>query len=275
MQTPSTNTYCNNCGKHGHLFHQCKMPITSFGIVAFRKRPMDGVYEYLMIRRKDTLGFIDFMRGKYSIYNKAYIMNMIVQMTVEEKERLYSETFDELWSGLWGSSVVCDHYRAEESASRDKWTSLVNGVYTKDDMYTIRSLITESMNFGNWTQAEWGFPKGRRNTHECDYDCAIREFCEETGYARDQLSLLKNVVPFEEIFTGSNYKSYKHKYYVAYMKYENTLNLHEFQRCEVSGMEWNTIDACEEMIRSYNLEKKRLLRNIHSMLTNTYMYADW
>ena len=27
--------YCNNCGKHGHLFHQCKNPITSIGIVVY------------------------------------------------------------------------------------------------------------------------------------------------------------------------------------------------------------------------------------------------
>ena len=28
---------------------------------------------------------------------------------------------------------------------------------------------------------EWGFPKGRRNMHESDLDCAKREFEEETG----------------------------------------------------------------------------------------------
>ena len=29
--------YCNNCGKTGHLFHNCKMPITSLGVIAFRE----------------------------------------------------------------------------------------------------------------------------------------------------------------------------------------------------------------------------------------------
>ena len=27
--------FCNNCGKHGHLFHQCKNPITSIGLIVF------------------------------------------------------------------------------------------------------------------------------------------------------------------------------------------------------------------------------------------------
>ena len=28
--------FCNNCGKQGHMFHRCKKPITSIGIIAFR-----------------------------------------------------------------------------------------------------------------------------------------------------------------------------------------------------------------------------------------------
>ena len=61
-------TFCNNCGKNGHVFHQCKYPITSIGIIAVRKN-RDNQYEYLMIRRKDTLGYVDFMRGKYCVNN--------------------------------------------------------------------------------------------------------------------------------------------------------------------------------------------------------------
>jgi len=61
------DNYCNNCGKYGHLYHQCKTPITSFGIIVFRIK--NDIPQYLMIRRKDTLGYIDFMRGKYSAYN--------------------------------------------------------------------------------------------------------------------------------------------------------------------------------------------------------------
>ena len=36
----STNIvhYCNNCGKCGHLFSNCIVPITSLGIIAFRKK---------------------------------------------------------------------------------------------------------------------------------------------------------------------------------------------------------------------------------------------
>ena len=34
---------------------------------------------------------------------------------------------------------------------------------------------------------------------------------------RKDLKIIQNILPLEEIYTGSNYKSYKHKYYIAYM----------------------------------------------------------
>ena len=32
---PDFNIFCNNCGNNGHLFYQCKKPITSIGILLF------------------------------------------------------------------------------------------------------------------------------------------------------------------------------------------------------------------------------------------------
>ena len=55
----SKNNVCNNCGKQGHLFHQCKLPITSYGIILFRSG-LNGP-DFLMLRRKDSFGYIDFI----------------------------------------------------------------------------------------------------------------------------------------------------------------------------------------------------------------------
>ena len=49
MSNIKKTTFCNNCGKIGHLFHQCKIPITSIGIIAFRKALND--YEVLKKKR--------------------------------------------------------------------------------------------------------------------------------------------------------------------------------------------------------------------------------
>lgn len=260
------NPYCNNCGKSGHIFNSCKMPITSIGVIAFRMK--NSQPEYLMIRRKDTLGHIDFMRGKYNVNNKHYILNMLNQMTQDEKERMKTENFDKLWQSVWSNEPnLSPLYKGEESTSRDKYNQLCKGITVSNIHYTLRDLINESSEFHQWQEPEWGFPKGRRNSHEKDYDCALREFQEETGYDKNVLHNLQNVLPFEEIFTGSNYKSYKHKYYIMFVEDTLSENVTIFQKSEVSKMEWKTFPKALECIRDYNVEKKQLITRLHNSLT--------
>ena len=57
--------HCTNCGLHGHIFRNCQAPVTSYGIIVF-KNSENGL-QYLMIRRKDTFGYIDFIRSKLLI----------------------------------------------------------------------------------------------------------------------------------------------------------------------------------------------------------------
>ena len=259
-----TDNYCNNCGKHGHNYNQCKLPITSFGSIAFRIN--NNNIEYLMIRRKDTLGFIDFMRGKYSVNNKEYIMNMIKQMTDYEKNKLTNISFDENWSEIWGNISISNQYKNEENTSKVKFNQLKNGIQYKGTVFSLNDLINESKLVANWEEPEWGFPKGRRNLNETDLNCALREFSEETGFNLNKLKILENIFPFEEIFTGSNYKSYKHRYFITYMDYKDTENINNYEKSEVSKMEWKTYEECISSIRYYNLEKQNMLTKIHNML---------
>ena len=263
------NTYehfCNNCGKNGHNFNQCKMPITSFGVIAFRLNTR-GEYENLMIRRKDTLGYIDFMRGKYSLQDKYYIINLVRQMTVSEKEKIKTMEFEELWKDVWGSSEqLSNQYKSEQHDSMEKFKMLRAGITNENETYSIDSIMRESDIYEKWNEPEWGFPKGRRNYYEKDYDCALREFYEETGYNPKLLKNIHNILPFEEIFTGSNYKSYKHKYYLMFMPYENSTITTKYEESEVSEIAWKTIDHCISSIRCYNLEKMKLITNIHTCL---------
>ena len=263
--------YCNNCGKSGHLYHHCKLPITSNGIIAFR-RNNDGIIEYLLIRRKDTLGHIDFMRGKYSVMNRQYIINMLNQMTVDEKARLATDNFEMLWNSVWGENTLSVQYKNEESSSFEKFAMLRSGIRINNDYYTMDDLIKQSNENEKWNEPEWGFPKGRRNHQESDYDCAIREFYEETGYSDKMLHNIQNLIPYEEIFTGSNYKSYKHKYYIMFMNYKDSLVQYPYEESEVSKLEWKTYDECVKSIRPYNYEKIKLLTNLNATLLTFAIY---
>jgi len=254
--------FCNNCGKQGHSFHQCKMPITSNGVIAFRIVPTTNELQFLMIRRKDTLGYMDFMRGKFPVFQKQYILNMLFQMTIDERNRLRERTI----SFLQDSS---------KENIKEKIQLLMKGIDANsnetinNESYDLLSLLDEADQNVIWIEPEWGFPKGRRNTQEKDYDCALREFSEETGYNVSILNNIRNIIPFEEIFIGSNYKVYRHKYYLMNISYKNSLTVKTFQKSEVSGMEWKNFADCMNNIRSYNLEKKQMLMNVYNCLTYT------
>ena len=280
-KTGGTNVshYCNNCGKFGHLFSTCVVPITSSGVIAFRQKiksdkgchfssviddddDSKNKFEYLMIQRVDSFGYVEFMRGKYSINNYQYLKNIIDEMTVHEKQNVLTKSFDELWLSLWGEYSGIQ-YRGEEQVSKNKYLQLKAGVEWGGMKYSLETLIKSSTT--RWEVAEWGFPKGRRNHQEKDLDCAFREFSEETGYDKQCLKQILNVIPYEEIFIGSNIKSYKNKYYLSYMD-NNATQINNYQKSEVKNMKWLTYDECMNTIRPYNIEKKNIITSINNTL---------
>ena len=258
---------CNNCGKQGHIFHQCKLPITSYGVIVFRES--EKGYQYLMIRRKDSFGYIDFIRGKYNPYNLEQLENIFDEMSLEEKERLIEKDFSILWTEMWGDHTNYNQYKNEEVTSQKKFELLKSGITINESIYTLKDLIDKSDT--RWAETEWEFPKGRRNTNEKELDCALREFEEETGYLKTDIIVVENLLPLEEIFIGSNHKSYKHKYFLAYMN-TNVDKLEDYQVTEVSKLDWKTKDECLVSIRPYHLEKKKVIRDIESILQEYRLY---
>jgi 8-oxo-dGTP pyrophosphatase MutT (NUDIX family) len=250
---------CNNCGKQGHLYNSCKIPITSYGVISFKK---NKEYEYLMICRKDSLGYVDFIRGKYPLYNKKYIQNLVDEMTVQEKNNILTKDFYDLWNQLWCSENGMQ-YRVEEKSSKNKFDQIKRGIQLSEtDKYDIYTLIENSKT--NWITPEWGFPKGRRNYGEKDMQAALREWCEETGYPIKSLNIISNILPYDEFFVGSNFKSYKHKYYLAYIK--NDFSNTNYQKSEVSELKWFTYEECLKHIRPYNLERIEIVNKINKIL---------
>jgi|TARA_B110000093_G_scaffold62731_1_gene67910 8-oxo-dGTP pyrophosphatase MutT (NUDIX family) len=268
----SEQNICTNCEKLGHLFHQCKLPIISYGIIAIHENKKENKYEYLMIRRKDSFGYIDFIRGKYSLYNIDRIKQCIDGMSLDEKQRLRTHSFEECWKMLWGREYT-NQYKNEEMVSQKKFHIIKSGMNIGTNHYTLDTLLDDSNT--QWTEQEWEFPKGRRNLREKELVCAMREFSEETGIPSSRLNIINNLVPFEELFIGSNHRAYKHKYYLGFIETtekENNL-LDNYQESEVSKLEWKNIHNCLESIRDDNLEKKRIIQHINKVLEEYTLYS--
>lgn len=233
--------------------------LTSYGIVVYRI--INNQKEYLMVRRKNSFGYIDFIRGKYSLQNLHQVQNMIDEMSLEEKSNLLKYTFEELWFQMWGNNNV--KYKIEENTSIKKFEELKKGIYFNSQLVTLEILINNSST--KWQETEWEFPKGKKNYQEHEITCALREFEEETGNNIKNLYIIENLAPFEEIFMGTNNKTYKNKYFVGHMK-ENIDILENYQINEISKIEWKSLKECLQNIRFYHFEKKQLIVNIDFML---------
>ena len=57
--------FCNNCGKLGHMSKECDKPITSYGVLLIVD--IDKIPKIIMIQRKDSICYIELIRGKYNI----------------------------------------------------------------------------------------------------------------------------------------------------------------------------------------------------------------
>ena len=240
---------CNNCGIYGHLFYKCKKPIMSFGIICYRHDPLSHEVQYLMIRRKDSLGYVDFLRGKYNPHNEFHLKNIFQEMTHEEIQNIQNFEYSELWNKLWNkTNEKCDKKNIEKFN------------YVKEN----KKHLFE--NLKGWNEPEWGFPKGRRNAKENDFDCSLREYEEETGYKSEYLVMIKNIGFFEETFTGSNLKSYRHKYYLCKTDYIHTKNENLYQKSEIGGLKWLNYEDCIKHIRYYNYEKRKMLEKINNII---------
>jgi MoaA/NifB/PqqE/SkfB family radical SAM enzyme len=204
-------------------------------------------------------------------FNKFFIKpshRNITNQPQNEKNKILTMTFEDLWCLLWGE-YSNNQYRSEETSSKEKFELLKRGIKVRNNEYSIKSLIDSSTTI--WSEPEWGFPKGRRNYQEKDIDCGIREFLEETGYGINDFKLIENIIPYEEIFIGSNIKSYKHKYYLACMT-NNTLDIQDYQKSEVKNIKWMSFDECLNYIRPYNLEKINIIEKINKVLQEYRLY---
>jgi len=250
-----TTMYCNNCGKRGHAFRSCTDPVISYGIILIDSPiiPVKTLPKILMVRRKGSMAFTEFLRGKYDVDNILYIKNLLTNMTKAEHTFLTTMTFDELWTLHWG--VGRDHHSKEFEVSKEKFDKLV------------MSELVEGLD--SYDETEWGFPKGRRTPRESDIDCAIREFSEETNIPRESYVICKNLL-LTETFTGTNGIPYRHDYFVAMLRDPDSIDLQQAltstQKKEVSAIEWKTIEECKIITRPHYIQRPSLLESFERII---------
>jgi 8-oxo-dGTP pyrophosphatase MutT (NUDIX family) len=280
---------CTNCGEHGHMFRQCIKPVTSYGVIVVRyKDPMasmnalansegsitgfemiDDSLEFLLIQRRDSLGFIEMMRGKFKLQDVEYIQYHIGGMTEEERDKYENGPFEPLWKSMWGENPQIQ-YKNEYESARQKWEQLHVGFVTDSGTCINFTSLRKSAATAPAT-AEWGFPKGRRDSHESDYSCAMRELYEEAGIKEKDVLSIGNMEPVYETFFGSNHVHYCHKYFIVLapstleVSY-NPQNIH--MKREIGDIRWCTLQEGLHRLSRGNIEKQGVLLRAASLFRN-------
>jgi 8-oxo-dGTP pyrophosphatase MutT (NUDIX family) len=232
-----------------------------------------------MVQRKDSLAYVEFIRGKYCLENCKYIKTLLSNMTRGELVRLKRDSFDKQWNELW-SMRNSKNYAKEQKASEEKFNQITKGYMVRglDDRVRrvqLEELVDVELQKQVMAETEWGFPKGRRNHMESDKRCAIREFREETGINGNHIRI-KYEKPVDEIFIGTNNVRYKHVYYIA--KYIDNLDKTDYfdpdnkhQAREVKSVRWFDYKEAQQNLSTSNTERRELLKRVNNIILRYHM----
>jgi len=252
--------YCNNCGKQGHISRDCKIPITSYGVLLLLNEEIPKI---AMIQRKDSLCYIEILRGKYDIYNITKLKLLLNRISKTELENIKNLDFDTLWKNLWLIKDIKEtKYMNEYNNSKILFQNMINDIEIRD---YLDLLVSE------YETSEWEFPKGKKNKNEINHVCARRELEEETNIKSEDYEIIQNISPIVENFVGENDVNYRNIYYIGMCKNIENIKINpdnKNQINEIKDVILLTEDESIKKIRKYNTTKYKLIQLIFNFVRN-------
>ena len=232
------------------------------------------INKILLVQRRNTIGMIEFIRGKYDVTDFDYIVKLFNMMTFDEKRILRQhDSFDMIRTVIGLKREY--NYKNEYDEAKRKYMILKQN--SNGDQVNL--LLDKS--YTKWSSPEWGIPKGRRNNKEYDIECAIREFVEETCIKYKNINVYRNIKPVEEIYTGINGVVYKHIYFIADIKdtqeaNENMSRVEKggFLNYEISNIKLFSLTEAHKLIRPYYVSKLNAIKKGFEIIESINTYFE-
>lgn len=260
---------CVDRNNHGHTRLKCKVCASQTNKFSKTTETVSPMHlNVLLIERKITNALHDILCGRYSIENepscRKQLITLLSELTCEERWHLLrSNTYNEVCEEINYYPRIAGAYKQKLSncfaQNREKLCSILASLFPY---------------FTHYPSREFGFPKGRRHKQESKVLCALREFCEETGYGPEDVRLLNTRHTLKEDFIGSDGKRYQHIYYIAII----TTPLKDIttdQAFEVRRVGWYSIDDAYALLQARHYDKTKLavLRDAVTRLKHIYCHS--
>lgn len=200
--------------------------------------------KFLMLTKRYTYGFYDFINNKYNIENNIQISNLINEMTEEELKLILNEDYNTLWKLLHKNQKYPLRYEKNFNKVKSR---------IKSETYKIKKNIFKT--------PDWEFPKGKREKNDInDIQTAIREFKEETGLREEEFKVFDNIKPLVENYKGTDGLNYAYFYYIAIINPDVKINIEKTG--ETTNIGLYSYFSSLNNIREYQKERKLILENI-------------
>ena len=300
---------CTNCDSTNHTYKKCPEPVTSWGIIlidcnssiinhenkdidllktdiSYVRSTIDtdadrlcisnicNNLKFLMVSRKYSLGFVEFICGRYKpnkIDQVIYLFKQMKQSEINTIKKYIEQDngFDYLWASFWGNFVDTGNLSKQKSISKKNYYIL--NKRGEDNVLGLQYIVDTVI--PDYSNEDWGFPKGRREKNETTTECALREFEEETGYSRSDIKIIEHIKPLKEEFTGTNGINYRHVYYIAeLLTHKEPISI--CSKNEIGSIRFIDFTCASDSIRDYHVARKNILEKVFIYYVDKIMSSN-
>ena len=228
----------------------------SYGLIVFTYNK-EGEKLFLMTQRRDTFSYECILRG---LYTNDILEEYVNNTTKEERARFNAHDFDILWKDLWVSTKR-RLYRLEYKKAKELYETNIE---------RIRLLVAKNTEYG---KAIWEFPKGKLFSEETTYQCALREFEEETHIKKSYVSIMKEAGHYDDNYEGTDHNMYRSIYYLGYIPRGMDIKINylpcpwkvrsKYISDEVMDLKWFTV---EQTLALCSPSKQNIIHSILKIL---------
>lgn len=219
----------------------------SYGVAICRFNTETNQYELLLVKKRCTYNFVEFVLGHYAKNNESRLLYLFNGMTNSEKLSILSLDYGNIYYNVFltnPDSLFFDDKTviSENLAKYKEYKRKFIETFTRDGGVKLRKIIAKSKNI----ETIWEVPKGRKShPQEKELMCAIRETEEETGIGLDKYNLLMDISPrkISHMDANTKYMNYIYIGVINNNKYvPKVLFSNNQQISEVVNMTWMSLD---------------------------------